>query len=116
MKGGNLRLVARRMRELAEDLEEKKVDVRKEDKAIRPFKIPVQENLSGEIITFSSVSVLDKNKPKKINIDIKLRKNKHLLLSGPNGIGKSTLLEHLAHGTEKGAMISDGVRVGYYRR
>ena len=39
-----------------------------------------------------------------------------MLLTGPNGIGKSTLLENLAQGTEGGATISDGVRVGYYRQ
>ncbi|MCR4311231.1 MAG: ATP-binding cassette domain-containing protein, partial [Candidatus Taylorbacteria bacterium] len=48
--------------------------------------------------------------------NVSLNKNVHLLLTGPNGIGKSTLLEHLAHGTEKGAVISPGARVGYYRQ
>lgn len=47
---------------------------------------------------------------------ITLRKKQHLLLQGPNGIGKSTLLESLAKGTAKGAKISEGVRVGYYRQ
>lgn len=40
----------------------------------------------------------------------------HLLLSGPNGIGKSTLLESLAKGEAKGAKIMEGIRVGYYRQ
>src|SRR5690242_19077723 len=40
----------------------------------------------------------------------------HLLLSGPNGIGKSTLLESLAKGTAPGAKITEGIRVGYYRQ
>jgi hypothetical protein len=39
-KGGRLRLVAKRMRDLAEELEEEMVDVRKEDKTIKPFTIP----------------------------------------------------------------------------
>jgi len=47
---------------------------------------------------------------------IKLRKNNHLLLRGPNGIGKSTLLEALASGKAKGATITSGVTVGYYRQ
>ncbi len=42
MKGGQMRLVAKRMREKAEELEEEKVDVRKEDRTIRPFQIPAQ--------------------------------------------------------------------------
>lgn len=116
MKGGNLRAVAKRMRELAEDLEEEKVDVRKEDRTIRPFTIPNQPDQIGDIVTLSSVSILKKGKPTKVKVSIKLRKNKHLLLSGPNGIGKSTLLEALAGGEAPGAIIAPGVRVGYYRQ
>ena len=116
MKGGNLRAVAKRMRELAEDLEEEKVDVRKEDKTIRPFKIPVQEDVNGDILVLSSVSIFKNHKPKKLKVNIKLRKNKHLLLSGPNGIGKSTLLELISNRKEEGAVIASDVRVGYYRQ
>ena len=46
----------------------------------------------------------------------KLKKNQHLLLKGPNGIGKSTLLESIARAQASGAKIKDGVRVGYYRQ
>ena len=116
MKGGNLRAVAKRMRELAADLEEEKVDVRKEDKTIRSFKIPFQGELIGDIITFESVSVLKNQKPKQVKVNVKLRKNKHLLLSGPNGIGKSTLLEALANNRAEGVTIAPGVNIGYYRQ
>lgn len=116
MKGGNLRAVAKRMRELAEGLEEEKVDVRKEDKTIRAFTIPVQQDVNGDIVTLLSVTILNKGKPKKMKVNIKLRKNKHLLLAGPNGIGKSTLLEALASGKAEGATIGSDVRVGYYRQ
>lgn len=116
MKGGNLRAVAKRMRDLAEELEEEKVDVRKEDKTIRPFTIPVQENIIGDIVNFSSVSIYKNHKIKKIKVNIKLRKNKHLLLSGPNGIGKSTLLELISTRKEDGAVIMPDVRIGYYRQ
>jgi len=116
MKGGNLRAVAKRMRDLAEELEEEKVDVRKEDRTIRPFTIPFQEEQIGDIVTITSLSILKNNKPKDIKASIKLRKNKHLLLAGPNGIGKSTLLEALAQGKAKGATIAPDVRVGYYRQ
>jgi len=34
------------------------------------------------------------------NIEVDLRKDDHILLSGPNGIGKSTLLEKIVNGTE----------------
>ncbi len=45
-----------------------------------------------------------------------LRRNEHLLLAGPNGIGKSSLLEALASGKSKGVNMSEGVGVGYYRQ
>lgn len=115
-KGGQMRLVAKRMREKAEELEEDIVDVRKEDKTIRPFAIPAQTDIIGEIMSISSFSVLKGSKPVERTANITLKKNQHLLLAGPNGIGKSTLLEALATGRAKGAKISKGVRVGYYRQ
>jgi ATP-binding cassette subfamily F protein 3 len=116
MKGGNLRAVAKRMRDLAADLEEEKVDVRKEDKTIKSFTIPFQEDLNGDILDLSSVSLLKNGKPVTKKVNIKVRKNHHLLLAGPNGIGKSTLLESLAHGTAEGGKILPEARVGYYRQ
>ncbi len=116
MKGGRLRLVAKKMRELAEELEEEKVDVRKEDKTIKNFSIPFQENLIGDILNLTAVSILKNHEPVTKKVKIKLRKNRHLLLSGPNGIGKSTLLESLANNRAIGGEITKGVRVGYYRQ
>lgn len=120
MKGGNLRLVARRMRELAEELEEEKVDVRKEDKTIKNFTIPAQEDLIGDILNLESISILEKGEPVEKKVNVKLRKNMHLLLSGPNGIGKSTLLESIATGRTSGkapgAILHPDVRIGYYRQ
>ncbi len=115
-KGGQMRLVAKRMREKAEELEEEKVDVRKEDKTIRPFTIPSQPEVTGEIIGITSYSVLKNHKPVTRTAHIRLKKNNHLLLSGPNGIGKSTLLETIASGNAEGVTISPEIRVGYYRQ
>jgi ATPase subunit of ABC transporter with duplicated ATPase domains len=39
-----------------------------------------------------------------------------LLLVGPNGIGKTTLLESLASGHAKGELVAPGVKIGYYRQ
>jgi len=61
-KGGRLRLVARRMREKAEELEEEIVDVRKEDKTIREFKIPAQDDILGEILRIDSFTVMSSKK------------------------------------------------------
>ena len=115
-KGGKMRLVARRMREKAEEMEEAKVDVRKEDQAIRAFTIPSQPELSGDLLKISSLTVIINHHPYPKDANVSLKKNQHLLLAGPNGIGKSTLLESLATGKAEGAKISEGVRVGYYRQ
>lgn len=115
-KGGRLRLVAKRMKELAEDLEEEMVDVRKEDKTIRPFTIPCQPDMTGEIISITSLTMMKNHKIVERKIKASLKRNQHLLLKGPNGIGKSTLLESIAKGTSKGSVIQKGIRVGYYRQ
>lgn len=114
-KGGKMRLVAKRMREQAREAEENKVDVRKEDKTIRRFIIPAQEGLSGEIAHISSFSRIKNYVPLTRETNISLRKNNHLFISGPNGIGKSTLLESIAS-RAKGVFVSPDVRVGYYRQ
>jgi len=115
-KGGGLRLVAKRMRKLAEKLEEEKVVIRREDKAIRPFIIPLQKGISGEILNISSFSVIKNNKKIVRKTNISLRKREHLLLRGPNGIGKTTLLESIINKENKNVKIADGTRVGYYRQ
>ncbi len=115
-KGGRLRLVAKRMREKAEELEEEIVDVRKEDKAIRPFIIPSQPDMIGEILNISSFTTMKNGKIIKHKAKISLNKNNHLLLKGPNGIGKTTLLERLASGHAEGEKVKEGIRIGYYRQ
>lgn len=114
-KGGQMRLVAKRMREKAEELEEEKVDVRREDKTIRPFILPAQPELIGEILRLESYQVIKNHKATTRKTLVSMKKNNHLLLKGPNGIGKSTLLENIAKGG-KGTIIAPDVRVGYYRQ
>jgi len=114
-KGGQMRAVSKKMRDLAANLEDELVDVRREDKTIRNFTIPVQEDLVGDIITINSFTTMKGGKVNYHKASIALRKNQHLLLKGPNGIGKSTLLEKIASG-EAGVNIAPGVRVGYYRQ
>jgi ATP-binding cassette subfamily F protein 3 len=115
-KGGQMRLVAKQMREKAEELEEEIVDVRREDKTIRKFQIPVQDDLIGPVITITNFTIMKNHKIVNKKANIILKRNQHLLLKGPNGIGKSTLLETLAKGETDGVQIHDGVRVGYYRQ
>ncbi len=115
-KGGQMRMVAKRMREKAEELEEDIVEVRREDKTIRSFQIPSQPDMIGDILHITAFKMIKDHKPVSRKANIKLRKNQHLLLIGPNGIGKSTLLEALASGKTDGATIMPGIRVGYYRQ
>ncbi len=115
-KGGHMRDVARKMREKIEELEEEKVEVRQEDRTIRKFIIPRQEDMTGVILSISSVSIMRHGKPAKLKVNIALKPKDHLLLAGPNGIGKTTLLECIAHGKAVGTKIEPGIRVGYYRQ
>jgi ATP-binding cassette subfamily F protein 3 len=115
-KGGQMRMVAKRMREKAEELEEDIVDVRREDRTIRSFVIPSQPDLIGDILTVTSFTTVKNHKAVARKANVKLKKNQHLLLAGPNGIGKSTLLESIVNGTAKGADVLPGTRVGYYRQ
>lgn len=115
-KGGKLRLVAKRMMEKAEELEDAMVDVRREDKTIRPFTIPAQPDMIGEILRIDSFCTYRNHKECWKEASISIKKTQHLLLSGPNGIGKSTLLESIANGTAKGAKIQPGIKIGYYRQ
>ena len=114
-KGGGMRLVAKRMRQAAEEAEEEMVDVRREDKTIKSFTIPCPENITGELLRIESFKVILNHKPKVKKKLVTLKKNQHLLLTGPNGIGKSTLLESIVHG-EEGTTIMPGMKVGYYRQ
>jgi len=115
-KGGKMRLVAKKMRDEIAQMEEDKVDVRKEDKTIRDFIIPVPKDNIGNIITLTSVSVMKDHEPVEKKVNIVLKKRDHLLLKGANGVGKTTLLERLASNDTEGAKILDGVRIGYYRQ
>jgi len=118
-KGGKLRSVAKRMREHAEEMEETMVEVRREDKTIKNFTIPIQEfpyDFNGKIIEITKVGIVKNGEPVTKDLDITLRKNSHLLLTGPNGIGKSTFLEEIISGKAENIIIGQDVRMGYYRQ
>lgn len=115
-KGGKMRLVAKKMRTKVEEMEEEKVDVRKEDRTIREFAIPTQPDLPIEIVNITSFNVIKNHKPKKQKVALRLKKNQHLLLKGPNGIGKSTLLQSIVDRTAEGVTVPPEVRIGYYRQ
>lgn len=115
-KGGKMRLLAKKLRDEVAEMELSKVSVRKDDKTVRAFEIPVQEDLSGDILQLSEVSLMKDNAVVSLPLRVALRKNQHLLLKGPNGIGKTTLLERLASGHAQGEYVPEDVVIGYYRQ
>lgn len=98
-KSVQMNQVARRIREDIEEDKEKMVEMRKEDKTIPDFIIPNQEFV-GSVIRIKNPSFKE------------LYKGDRLLIKGPNGIGKSTLLKKIL--TEEAAEINPKIRVGYY--
>ncbi len=113
-KGGKMRKLAQKLKEETEDLEENKVDVRREDKTIRKFDIPVQEDLNGNIVSISRVRIIKNHEPIFKDVNKVLTKRDRLLIKGPNGIGKSSLLRSLVLGTQEGLEILPKVKLAYY--
>ncbi|MFT7328243.1 MAG: ATP-binding cassette subfamily F protein 3 [Crocinitomicaceae bacterium] len=115
-KGGRLRALAKQMREDVDDFEDNKVDVRREDKTIRNFTIPHQKKVTGDLMTINSYTRMYDGKEQRREANIAIRKSHHLRIIGPNGIGKTTLLEKMAKGADEGVELHSDVRVGYYRQ
>jgi len=114
-KGGKMRKLASKLKDEIEEAEENIVGVRRDDKTISNFEIEAQE-FKDPIIRLSSVKVILDHEPYDKEVEIVLRRKNRLLISGPNGIGKSTLLRTLAEGKSLEAVISKKVKVGYYRQ
>lgn len=118
-KGGKLRGVAKRMRGAAEEAEENLVEVRKEDKTIRAFTIPPQQfdaTFHGRIAEISSVTLIKDHAAREKAVELLVRKNMHVLVAGPNGIGKSTLLNTIVERRSAAITIPDEVVIGYYQQ
>lgn len=112
-KGGKMRKLAKKMKDEIEEAEENKVDVRREDKTIRGFTIEAQD-ISGEIVKIESLKIIKDHAPIEAPFEFSLRKRKHCLVKGPNGIGKSSFLRNLVGDKPQGMKILEGVKVGYY--
>lgn len=118
-KGGKLRAVAKKMREAAEEAQESKVDVRREDKTIREFTIPMQEFdpfFNGLIAKIDGIKIFKNHQPELKPLELAIRKNTHVLIAGPNGAGKSTFLQSLFDKTASDVLIPQEVVVGYYKQ
>ncbi len=114
-KGGKLRAVAKRMRDLAEELEENTVDVRREDATLGKFELKCPD-IPGPIVTIKAVSRLIRGKSQLLPFELILKRNTHLLITGPNGIGKTTFLEALANANPDLVEIHPEASIGYYRQ
>jgi len=112
-KGGKMRKLASKLKEEIYELEENKVDVRREDKTIREFSIASQ-GIVGNVVTIKSIKIIKNHEAVTKEKEIILRQKDKLLISGPNGIGKSTLLRSLVDNTSEDAVILKNTRVGYY--
>lgn len=115
-KGGKLRLVAKKMREAAAAAEANLVDIRQEDKTIKNFTIPAQQGVVGPVITIDHLTIMKNHVVEDKKVRVELRNGDHMVLKGPNGIGKTTLLETIAQNKSDGITIHPDVKIGYYRQ
>jgi len=120
-KGGKMRKLAAKLKDEYEELEDNMGTERKEDRTIRKFDIKINEderdNMGGIIVEIEAVNILEAGMPKDVNIKkIELRKGDKLQILGPNGIGKTTLLERIANKKAIGVKIKEKINIGYYRQ
>ncbi len=112
-KGGKMRKLAKKLKEETIELEDNKVDVRREDRTIRDFNIGKQD-ITGPLITIKALNVIYSHQPVRKEVDIVLRQKSRLLISGPNGIGKSTLLRKIIDNNNEDIIIDPKAIIGYY--
>lgn len=106
-----MRRLAKKVRvEIAQDREEM-VELKREDRTLPKFTIPYQ-HFPGTLMKINEVEFLKNGKPQTRKVSKTILRGNKLLISGPNGIGKSTLLRSFLDG--KGIEMDMGLRVGYY--
>lgn len=115
-KGGKMRALASKLRDEIGEAEENMVDVRREDKTIPAFKIPVQDDYVSPVLELDTVTVMRGDEPVEKKVGITLYKRDRLFISGPNGVGKTSLLKRLADKTAPGATFSPDIVIGYYQQ
>ena len=117
-KGGKMRKLAAKMKDEIEEDEESMVDVRREDQPIKSFEIPATP-YPEMIVKIEALTMMNEAHEviaRTLTVPIEMRIGRKLLVKGPNGIGKTTLLSRLAHNEEPGAKLGSDLNVGYYRQ
>ena len=115
-KGGKMRKLAAKLKDEIEELEDSKVDVQKDDRTIRKFDIKCQEEIGGTLLKLREIEILANGVRINVHVDINLKKGDKLQIIGPNGIGKTTLLERIAKNVNPKNVITEDVKLGYYRQ
>jgi ATP-binding cassette subfamily F protein 3 len=113
-KGGKMRKLASKLRDQVAEAEETIVVVRKDDRTISKFVIDCQEDLSGEFVTLPKLSVVENGDVKYKEVSLGLRKGEHIQFEGPNGIGKTTLLNAIANRNLPEMQTGEDLKIGYY--
>jgi len=91
-KSAQMNKIAKKLEVKVEEAQDNMVEARQDDKTIKAFRIEEQHvpRLTAEL---TSVSFLKNGEQVSKPVQIRLRKGDRLLIAGPNGIGKSTLLK-----------------------
>lgn len=112
-KSAQMNKLAQKLETKVEEAKDNLVDMRRDDKTIPDFTIP-EQHIPRPLITIKKVTFLKDDKQVSKSVDIEMRKGERLLIAGPNGIGKSTMLKSLINGENPDAKIDSDVKVGYY--
>ncbi|MDQ5957203.1 MAG: ATP-binding cassette, subfamily er 3 [Patescibacteria group bacterium] len=116
LKGGKMRKLASKLRDEIEEMEDSKVEERKDDRMIRKFNINNSDELSGNVVEIDKISLMIQGEVKDFDVEINLRKGDKLQIVGPNGIGKTTFFNSILNKTNKNVKIQNDIKVGYYRQ
>jgi ATP-binding cassette subfamily F protein 3 len=116
LKGGKMRKLASKLRDEIDEMEDSKVDERKDDRTIKKFIIKNSDELSGNVVEIRNIELMVNGEKKDFAVEINLRKGDKLQLVGPNGIGKTTFFNLFDKPNAKGIKLANNLKVGYYRQ
>ena len=116
LKGGKMRKLASKLRDEIEEMEDSKIDERKDDRVIRNFDIKNSDELSGNVIELRQIELMVRGEKKIFKVEVDIRKGDKVQITGPNGIGKTTFFNLFGKKNIPGIKVKDDIKVGYYRQ